>query len=788
MNQVIKAFNRNQMSSPEFKSSQGKKLISKTVCDTTKRNLEEEMDEEYGKLKVQLVQAQIKNNNLSAQNLEIKGELEVYVNEREDLIYAFNEQRNRCCELEEYIRLLEQQLKDPNQLVLLRGKALENAKTEIAQLRVNLQAKEKENMKLKQEVSKLEREQRTQETATFKQIKDLCGEVQKYKLLLTAIKRQMQELKDNNNTYQIFNKDSQAQSELQIKELNEFIKKLQGEKDSLLNNIKQHQWTIEEERKANKQLSNDIKELKEKYEKQFNELNEAKAEIELYGEHKVNVTKSDYGDQIAQIKEQYGKKLQAVNEELAKIKGELEKKEYQIAEYEDKLEGVEVDCVVEELKQILQVNKEDLQKKVEELLAEAEENKILKEQQLNMEYELKESQQLIESLKCKESIEKNEEQEDLMVMNEELMKTNERLRESKDIMQVQLNNISETLKIKDQEIALLTKSRDVAQSNEKGIRTEMEKLISDHHILINFISNIKDIFKLPSINQQCSITESMTIEEKVSSLNNYLLFIKKKVEENARQVHELSNSGNKVNGNEISKLRELLTEERTHSAEILEQMKEMHKVELEALNASKSAIINQLQEKAQTLTDKLTRKKKKISELKETIVTENEKLKEELAEVKKSSVLSIKSDEGKISKLEEILNIMKEDLVSKDEIITKLKNSLKDKPIEIQKEQESEKALKLMQQRLLQSYEENNEKINELKEKLKNYKDKIQALETKNEELEAECKHLNELLNNSKLIEVQENTIFNKQIDLPMKSMESPKVKFKLILEYALFK
>jgi N-terminal acetyltransferase B complex non-catalytic subunit len=754
MSGVIKVYNRNQMNSSEFKLGQGRKLISKTVCDITKRNLEEEMDEEQGKLKVQLVQAQIENNNLNAQNLEIKRELEVYIKEREDLICAFNEQRNRYGELEEYIRLLEQQLKDPNQVVLLRGKALENAKTEIAQLRINLQDKDKENMKLKKAVNDLEREQRTQETATFKQIKELCGEVQKYKLLITATKRQMQELKDNNNTCLTHNKDSQAQFEQQVKELNDFIRKLQEEKDSLLSSIKEHKLIIEEERKINKQLSNDIKDLKVKYEKQFNELNEAKVEIEQYGEHKVSIAKSDYGNQIQQMKEQYSKKLQAVNEELVKVRAELEKKEYKIVEYEDRLKEVEVDCVVEELKQVLQVSKEDLQRKVEELLAESEENKILKEQQLSMEHELKESQKVIEDLKCKSPI--IEKQEEVMAINstarnEELVKVNERLKESKDIMQIQLSNISETLKIKDQEITLLTKSRDVAESNEKAIRAEMEKLTTDYHTLINFIDNIKNTFA----DREHLITDSMTIEEKVSLLNDYLLSINKRTE--VKQV--VDELPNKIN--EVSKLRELLTEERTHSAEILEQMKEMHRVELEALSASKNAIVNQLQEKVQTLTDKLAHKKKKIGEMKEMML-ENENL-------KKSITQNVKVDEGKISKLEEVIDTMKEDLVNKDEIIAKLKNSLKDKPKEVQ--QESEKALKLMQQRLLQSYEENNEKINELKDKLKSYKDKIQVLEAKNKELEAECKNL-------KLIE---NISSNKQIDLPLKSVESLKVKYRLI-------
>jgi len=168
-----------QWTHSDVKNPSGKrKLFNKEICDNAKLNLETKIQNNMAlnkDYKAELMRAKIRINALEQENIEIKAELDTCINERTELMCAFEEQRNHSEELEERIKFLE---KDPSQIEELHGKLLENAKMEIEQLRLHLQDRDKKLMKLEALINKKEREQRTETNATLKALHD---EAQRYK-------------------------------------------------------------------------------------------------------------------------------------------------------------------------------------------------------------------------------------------------------------------------------------------------------------------------------------------------------------------------------------------------------------------------------------------------------------------------------------------------------------------------------------------------------------------------------------------------------------------------------
>ena len=211
------------------------------------------------------------------------------------------------------------------------------------------------------------------------------------------------------------------------------------------------------------------------------------------------------------------------------------------------------------------------------------------------------------------------------------------------------------------------------------------------------------------------------------------------------------------NSNEMKELKQILDNERKQHTEVLEQMKAMHKMEIEAISTSNKTIINQLEEKVKNLTEKLAKKKQKLVLLKK----ENNQLKQkskEDSEKYENIVNNIEQVEEEKKHLEKQLNNL---IFDKDKLLKELENTksqltantlmlnLVKEEMEV-KLQAAERGEKIAKQRLLQSYEENTERINELKEKLNNHKVKEKMLKDRNNELKTECKHLQSLCNEAK--------------------------------------
>eukprot|EP01022_Parablepharisma_sp_SALTPOND_P001985 TRINITY_DN1081_c0_g1_i1.p1 TRINITY_DN1081_c0_g1~~TRINITY_DN1081_c0_g1_i1.p1 ORF type:complete len:1089 (+),score=248.27 TRINITY_DN1081_c0_g1_i1:16452-19718(+) len=873
--------------SPEFLSNHEgrKKIVSRAACEDAKLNLEAEiqrhiadvecmLSEDFHKLKLELTQTRIRANALNEENTELRAELDTRVNELTELALAFEDQRNRANELEEHLALMEQQIRDPTKIHTLRGQALENAKTEIAQMRIHLQARDKRIMELESIVSKREVEERAEGNSTFKQINELCADVQKYKILLSAASRQVQEMQDTLNTNQMANKDVQAQWDANNKEMISKIKALESEKKKLESYLKEHKTALDKQQRTNQTLEKNIRELSEKYEKAFTELNEAKEEIEQFGGNKYEPKESLYTEQIVQIKDQFNKRIQSLNEELLKAKDAIKRKDAQIVEYEKKLqEDPLMDLVGEPnnnennnvelldgIKKLLELKEEEnLQDKIEELLAEVEEYKLVKAQHQRMEEALQESQKTIAELNEQleeerkrwgqiEAIQDFSKKDELERRIGDLQSSNEQLGKSKVAMQTQLNNMNEILKVKEQEITILKQSRDLAENNEKSLRKELDKVITCKKTLVDLVDGIIGTLSFSFIEPEYPVAHLMSDEEKlehVEDLLNYLPTLKESIEsyynaslksvetlkERIKQSEESggreAESYNKVikqlekektelaqklakaesipakntESAEAQKLKKMLNEERVHNTEVLEQMRDMHRAELEAASSSKQIVVNQLEGKVKALEEKLRRKKEKsvqrlneteeILKKQEVLLLENEKLRAEgkkaervyLEKCTEYETLTAKFTkvedrarkerealEGQITDLEQMVENVKMELEKKEEtnqdLLNKVPKKLKTEaagsqtdPLPATEEdvkelkaklEAAEKSGKLVQQRLLQSYEENTGKIQDLQERLKKYKDQCKTLEDERNGLLAECKRLQDLCDEAK--------------------------------------
>ena len=663
-----------------------KRVISKKACEDLKRNLETDikLSDEFHKMKVDLVQSQMRIKKLGAENTELKAELDARTNEVLELMAAFDEERNHNAELQEHIILMEQQISDPTQLQLLRGQVLENAKMEMAQLRLQVQEKNKRIMELEMAASMREADQRLEGSSMLKQMHELCAEVQKYKLLLAATTRQAQEQQVVFNVKQQANKDIEEQLCLQNKEIAKGITELEVEKQILEAATKEDKVVIRELRETIVEMKGKYEELKEKYEKAFNELNEAKEEIEQFGKiEKHEDLAIGYSEQITQIKEQFNKKLQTVNEELIKYKEEVKRKDNQIVEYEKKLQedplmdlvGEPNEGIIEEIEKILEVKEgESIQEKIEELLADAEEAKLIKEQLQEMEDTLNESQRFINKLKGEVEQEKVK-YKDLEASIENLKNQNEILSESKEAMQIQLDNLNEILNLKEKEINILAQSRNVAEENEKAICKETEETIQEWHRLIK---EIVESLTFSFIDIECPIDSLMSKEEILNKSNEFLLYLntlKEHVEGMKRKIDET-----KIKDTTLNKDEKKLNEERVHNEKILKDMEdieERHKIEIEAISSSKEIIVTQLQEKLNQVTEKLARKKEKVVNLmtyNEELLNKQKELIIEKQEIQDKAIISIEDYRDQIKKIKEEHKLFKnskstEELLNENEAL-----------------------------------------------------------------------------------------------------------------------
>lgn len=165
--------------SPDFFSNQEgrKKTLSRATKEDAKMNLNAEiqkhmadteyiLSQDFHKLRLDFSQANIRITSLSEENGELKAELEARIRELQELSAAYNDQRGKVSDLEEHLMLIQQQAKDGAKLPTLRGQALENARTEIGQLTVRLQERDKRISELEHLVSQRETQQRADGKAT----------------------------------------------------------------------------------------------------------------------------------------------------------------------------------------------------------------------------------------------------------------------------------------------------------------------------------------------------------------------------------------------------------------------------------------------------------------------------------------------------------------------------------------------------------------------------------------------------------------------------------------------
>lgn len=309
--------------------------------------------------------------------------------------------------------------------------------------------------------------------------------------------------------------------------------------------------------------------------------------------------------------------------------------------------------------------------------------------------------------------------------------------------------------------------------------------------------------------------EKQTLAERVAALENERNTAtkeKSEFEATMKDVHEGEAS-------ELQKLKKQVAEERAHNVEVLSQMREMHKAELDAANSNKQVTIGQLDAKVKSLEEKLKRKKQKsvqklneaeeLLKKQETLLIENEKLrnnskqaeraaadreaelaatKERLAKLEEKSRKDLDSVSAQVKAKDKDLATAKQSLAEKAAFVQKLQADMADLSDKVktmekaktetrpqprldteecqtdransdmeaevaslrQKLEAEEKAHKLTQQRLLQSYEENNGKISDVQERLKQSKQQCKSLEDEKSNLTAECARLQSLLDEAK--------------------------------------
>jgi len=931
--------------SPEFQSTyEGrKKTVSKAAKEEAKMNLDAQiqknitdteclLSEDFHKLKTDLSKAHIQITALTQENTELKQIVEAQNEDIVNLNTAFEEQLNRANQLDEDYALLEQHLSDPSKLDSLRGQALENAKADILQLRQHLKDRDKKLIELEKIVRNRDTAQKAEGTATFEEINKLCAEVQKYKILLSAAERTNQQLQNDLNSNLVELQNAQAQGESNNKELLTAVSKLEQEKKKLETSFSQCKTSLEKERQNTNSLSKNLEEYKEKYEKAFSELNEAKEEIEQLGSHKLSPDKAKYSEQLTQIRDQFNKKIQSLNDELVKTKEIISKKDAQIIEYEKKLQEDPMSDLVSEptnnnmggttvleqntkpvkeieelqmIRKLLEISEADnLNDKIEILLAESEECMMLRSQQKRMEEAYEELQKTNTELNVQLEQERKRWSEinaiegignkgELEKKIMELQNNLDQVSKSKSAIQTQVNNLTELIKVKDSDIQTLKKSREVAENNEKSIKSQIEPLQKENSekntTLLNLVNEMCEFVKFSFIESKNPISDTMQDAEKlqkITDLIDYIQTLKENVElnysanikniaslkenianlektntnlknENAEllkkiQEFEKEQSNNSTGSlksaenTELQKMRKMLNEERTHHTEVLEQMRVMHKSEVESASSSKQVKINQLEEKVKNLEEKLKRKKEKslqklneaeeMLKKQENLLLENEKLRSETKKSEKTFIekcAEIENLNTKITKLEEKYRKDKENyenakqnlqqkildfegkITEKDKQISELEQRISEMPEKqeahsfimqteeninekaeklnrenteliqnmekLKKESEeisqkleiSEKNNKITQQRLLQAYEENNEKINSLTEKLQKSREQSKNLENENNGLNAECKRIQQLLEEAKA-DMKKMLNTNKKMNSVRSSLAEP--------------
>ena len=324
-----------------------------------------------------------------------------------------------------------------------------------------------------------------------------------------------------------------------------------------------------------------------------------------------------------------------------------------------------------------------------------------------------------------------------------------------------------------------------------------EKIENNHKDDTQNIKALKD--QIASLDKdKKSIKEATLVQQKalIESLQ------KEKMQLNA-QISELENQRVAANTqrelledtiklkseSEVEKMRQKMNEELKNHSELIEQMQVSHKDEIVAAANEKIGEINKLEEKVKLLEGKLLKKKEKkqnkkreaeeILKKQEVITSENVLLKKEISEANERSASleklkeSLEKQIGELQKkFDEENKICDEQSTNNAALNTELQNSLgeisqlrqqmtliqQSSTIKESKEilqiksllEEKDKALKVTQQRLLQAYEENNLKVNQLQDIIKKQKGEMKPLLDTNTHLEAECKRLQALVDEAK--------------------------------------
>lgn len=242
-------------------------------------------------------------------------------------------EEEKCISLEEHVGLLEQKFNFPSKLALLRGQALENARSELKELRQYLHNKDRTISGLQDQIADLRTQDERKIEPWVRELETLSLECQRKEIVLQSLTQKVKELQRETSLREKEREEMKKRAENEIQRTqqeNGELRLMMEEADQQIKQRETQLQTLKEAAKRADQISEQLRDIEHKHQDEKSELEkeleEAKDELAKVRENDYNyerITEKNarqFDYEAASMREQFQNKLGKAREEADDLK------------------------------------------------------------------------------------------------------------------------------------------------------------------------------------------------------------------------------------------------------------------------------------------------------------------------------------------------------------------------------------------------------------------------------------------------------------------------------------